>query len=72
MFELLVPAEEAQLKKVNGDKRAFDRDIRPELMVKAIRQLQDAGVEPDVWKIEGLDQTKDCEASRRRCASRGP
>ena len=62
MFELLVPAEEVQLKKVNGDKRAFDRDIRPELMVKAIRQLQDAGVEPDVWKIEGLDQTKDCEA----------
>ena len=30
-------------------------------MVKAIEQLQDAGVEPDVWKIEGLDRREDCE-----------
>jgi hypothetical protein len=25
-------------------------------MVQTIQQLQDAGVEPDVWKIEGLDR----------------
>ena len=30
-------------------------------MVQAIRELQDAGVEPDVWKIEGLDRREDCE-----------
>jgi myo-inositol catabolism protein IolC len=30
-------------------------------MVDAIQQLQDAGVEPDVWKIEGLDRRNDCE-----------
>jgi 5-dehydro-2-deoxygluconokinase len=30
-------------------------------MVEAIEQLQDAGVEPDVWKIEGLDSQKDCD-----------
>ena len=29
-------------------------------MVEAIRELQDAGVEADVWKIEGLDQREDC------------
>ena len=29
-------------------------------MVLAIRQLQDAGVEPDVWKIEGLDRHEGC------------
>ncbi len=31
-------------------------------MVKAIEHLQDAGVEPDLWKIEGLDRREDCEA----------
>ncbi|MGO9339120.1 MAG: 2-deoxy-5-keto-D-gluconate 6-phosphate aldolase domain-containing protein [Terracidiphilus sp.] len=61
MFELLVPAEKAQLAKVNGDKKAYDLDLRPGLMIGAIKELQDAGVEPDVWKIEGLDRRKDCE-----------
>jgi 5-dehydro-2-deoxygluconokinase len=60
MFELLVPAEKAQLDRVKGDKKAYDRDIRPGLMVGTIQQLQDAGVEADVWKIEGLDRAEDC------------
>jgi myo-inositol catabolism protein IolC len=59
MFELLVPAEKAQLDRVNGNKKAYDREIRPGLMVQAIQQLQDAGVEADVWKIEGLDRRED-------------
>jgi myo-inositol catabolism protein IolC len=62
MFELLVPPEKAQLDKVKGDKRLYDREVRPRLMVQAIRELQDAGVEPDLWKIEGLDRRDDCEA----------
>jgi len=60
MFELLVPATPDQLKRLDGDKGAYDRQLRPALMVQAIHELQDAGVEPDVWKIEGLDQTEDC------------
>jgi myo-inositol catabolism protein IolC len=61
MFELLVPAEKAQLEKLNGDKSAYDRELRPRLMVAAIEELQRAGVDPDVWKIEGLDRPEDCE-----------
>jgi len=61
MFELLVPAEKAQLDRVKGDKKAYDVEIRPPLMVRAIEELQDAGVEPDVWKIEGLDRREDCK-----------
>lgn len=61
MFELLVPAEKAQLEKVKGDKKAYDLELRPKLMVEAIHELQDAGVEPDVWKIEGLDLELDCD-----------
>jgi myo-inositol catabolism protein IolC len=60
MFELLVPAEAAQLDKLKGDKQAYERELRPQLMVRAIQELQDAGVEPDLWKIEGLDRREDC------------
>ena len=61
MFELLVPAEKAQLEKLKCDKKAYDVEVRPGLMVQTIQQLQDAQVEPDVWKIEGLDLREDCE-----------
>ena len=61
MFELLVPAEKAQLHRLGGDQKAYDLELRPRLMVGAIRELQGAGVEPDVWKIEGLDRREDCE-----------
>jgi myo-inositol catabolism protein IolC len=61
MFELLVPATEAQNARVLRDAVSYDRQIRPSLVLRAIRALQDAGVEPDVWKIEGLDHREDCE-----------
>jgi len=61
MFELLVPPEKSQLDRVKGDKKAYDLELRPRLMVETIQQLQDAQVEPDVWKIEGLDRREDCE-----------
>ncbi|MGE3820996.1 MAG: 2-deoxy-5-keto-D-gluconate 6-phosphate aldolase domain-containing protein, partial [Isosphaeraceae bacterium] len=69
MFELLVPPTASQLAEVGGDKKTFDRDVRPGLMIQAIHELQDQGVEADVWKIEGLDSADDCakvvEACRR-------
>jgi len=61
MFELLVPPEKAQLDKLKGDKKAYDLELRPRLMVETIQQLQNAHVEPDVWKVEGLDSREDCE-----------
>ena len=62
MFELLVPATHEQSDRLNDDRGLYDRDLRPSLMVASIRELQQAGVEPDIWKIEGLDRRADCEA----------
>jgi 5-dehydro-2-deoxygluconokinase len=59
MFELLVPATPDQLAQA-GSQSSYDQQARPGLMVAAIEQIQDAGVEPDVWKIEGLDSRDDC------------
>ena len=61
MFELLVPATAEQLALSGGSKALYDRSLRPTLMCMAIRALQDAGVEPDIWKVEGLGRHDDCE-----------
>jgi myo-inositol catabolism protein IolC len=61
LFELLVPAEDAQLEQVGGDTDRYDTELRPELMRRAITELQDAGVEADIWKIEGIDSQEDCQ-----------
>jgi myo-inositol catabolism protein IolC len=60
LFELLVPAEPHQLERVGGDADRYDRELRPDLMIAAIQECQAAGVEPDIWKIEGLDEREDC------------
>jgi myo-inositol catabolism protein IolC len=67
MFELLVPPQPHQLEEVGGDVDRFDRELRPDLMRTAISQLQSIGVEPDVWKIEGLDRREDCVAIANQC-----
>ena len=61
LFELLVPAEDAQLEQVGGDSDRYDAELRPELMRRTIVELQGTGVEPDVWKIEGIETQEDCE-----------
>ncbi len=50
MFELLVPPTPGQLSRSGGDKKDYDRGLRPGLMVQAITELQATGTEPDVWK----------------------
>jgi|SRR5271166_196471 len=61
LFELLVPAEDFQLQSVDGEVERYDAELRPELMRRAIAALQDAGIEVDIWKIEGVDERSDCE-----------
>ena len=71
LFELLVPAEDAQLEQVGGDSDRYDAELRPELMRRSIVELQDAGVEADIWKIEGIDTQEDCEAIAQVCRRDG-
>jgi len=59
MFELLVPAVTEEEK---GAGERFDQEIRPQRMIEAIRTLQNFGVEPDIWKIEGVSRREDAQA----------
>src|SRR3954454_6309706 len=61
LFELLVPGTEDQLQSVGGDDDRYDAELRPELMRRAIEQIQDYGIEVDIWKIEGVESQEDAE-----------
>jgi myo-inositol catabolism protein IolC len=71
LFELLVPAEEAQLQSVEGSTDRYDSELRPELMRRTITEIQDAGIEVDIWKIEGVDERSDCEMLAAQARSGG-
>jgi 5-dehydro-2-deoxygluconokinase len=60
LFELLVPPETGQLERVGGNLRRFEREARPDLTRRAMAEVQDAGIEVDVWKLEGVDRRSDC------------
>jgi myo-inositol catabolism protein IolC len=55
LFELLVPPGPEQRTE------DFDTAIRPGLVVDALDELRAAGIEPDMWKVEGLERREDCE-----------
>ncbi len=71
LFELLVPAEDAQLQSVDGDTDRYDAELRPQLMQRAIAEIQDLGIEVDIWKIEGVDERSDCEMLAEQARSGG-
>lgn len=70
LFELLVPPTEAQLAEL-GDRDRFDAELRPALVCQAVTELQDAGIEPAVWKIEGIEDRADCERVAMACRRGG-
>jgi len=67
LFELLVPAEPHQLEAVGNDSLRYDRELRPGLMKIAIAELQETGIEPDIWKIEGIDDPAKCAEIAEQC-----
>ena len=71
LFELLVPPTADQLASVEGDGDRFDRHVRPSLVIQSMRDCHERGVEPDVWKIEGLEREEDCEAVAKQARSGG-
>ncbi len=70
MFELLVPATDEQLSSCGGSTAQYDATMRPKLMISAMEEIQDFGIEPDVWKLEGIENSQDSKAVAE-CARRG-
>ncbi|SCL28834.1 5-dehydro-2-deoxygluconokinase [Micromonospora pallida] len=62
MLELLVLPSAEQLAQVGDDRERFDTELRPQIMVDTIRAYQQAGIEADIWKVEGLTTVDDYQA----------
>ena len=71
LFELIVPALPAQLAKLGGSKEKYDQELRPKLMVQSLKEIQAAGVEPSIWKLEGVDKPEDAKAVVKQAQSDG-
>jgi myo-inositol catabolism protein IolC len=71
LFELIVPATSQQLAEAGGSKETYDKFVRPKLMVESLKEIQSAGVEPSVWKLEGVENPDDAKAIVKQAQSGG-
>jgi myo-inositol catabolism protein IolC len=62
IIEVLVPATPGDLDAAGGDTGRYDRELRPAHTLAVIEYLQDRGVDPAIWKVEGLDRHDDAAA----------
>jgi myo-inositol catabolism protein IolC len=61
LYELIVPAAPGQLLGVGGDALRFDTEIRPSLVAELIDENYAHGIEPELWKVEGLETVEACQ-----------
>jgi myo-inositol catabolism protein IolC len=54
LLEFLIPAEPAQEEATGGDRTRYETEYLPRLITEAMKDLVAAGVEPDLWKVEGV------------------
>lgn len=59
LIEPLIPATVEQLARVGSDPDKYDTELRPILTVQMIKEMQEGNVNPDVWKIEGMNKSED-------------
>jgi myo-inositol catabolism protein IolC len=72
LLEVLVPASEKQLAKVNGDEKRYEVELRPTITVASVKELQQAGIDPQIWKLEGMETEKDIKTVAKQVQSFNP
>jgi myo-inositol catabolism protein IolC len=70
IVELLVPATGADRDAVSGSQRRYGDEVRPGHTLAVMEYLQDRGVDPAIWAVEGLDRHDDA-VSVAAAAQRG-
>ncbi len=59
LLEVLVIPTNDQLLSAGGNREEFDKKQRASLTIEVISDLQEFGIEPDVWKLEGFENKED-------------
>lgn len=71
LLEVLVLPTKEQFERVNGKREEYDVKLRPELTAEVIKTLQTKGIEPDVWKLEGMETAGDYSGVIKEAKSGG-
>lgn len=71
LFELLAPPTSAQLAECSGNSEEYEKKLQSQVMQGALQELQSAGVEPDIWKLEGLENFDDMKKVVEQARSGG-
>lgn len=59
LIEPLILATKKQLMEVMQDENLYQKKIRPNLTLRMIEEFRASRIEPDIWKIEGMESRKD-------------
>lgn len=59
LLEVLVLPTKEELLSLNNNRDKYDKALRPKETCGMIEELQKARIEPDIWKLEGMEDTKD-------------
>ena len=62
LLEVLITPTEEQLAAGGGNVAGFRANIFPGLLIESMAEMQEYGIEPDIWKVEGLDTVEDTAA----------
>jgi 5-dehydro-2-deoxygluconokinase len=71
LIEPLIPGTIEQLAKYGGDPDKYDEQLRPYLTSRMIREMQEGGVNPDVWKLEGMSKKEDYQMAVQQARADG-
>jgi len=62
LFELLAIPTPQELETAGDDKEKYEQGTRWEVMRKSIKEFYESGIEPEIWKIEGLESMEQMKA----------
>ena len=71
LIEPLIPATVEQLAKFASDPDRYDREARPFLTSRMIKEMQKGEVDPDVWKLEGMVRAEDYQMAVKQAKADG-
>jgi fructose-1,6-bisphosphatase II len=71
LFELLAIPTKEQLAQCGNSKDEYEKKMQAKVVAAGIAELQADGVEPDIWKLEGLENPEDMRMVAKQARSNG-
>lgn len=71
LVEILTPPTAEQLTRYNNSEEKYEKTMHAQLMRQSIKELQEGGIEPDLWKVEGLESEEQMRSVVAQARAKG-